>query len=145
MTCGLCQKLEATPTGGWVHRDGTWAVAVQDGYEAPGWIVLQTCRHVESTSALDDREVAGLGSMLRRLTAAIEAVVPDTERVYLVVFGETFPHWHVLLLPRITDIDRRGGRGDRASRQADRHRRGRRDCSVARRAVGVNVVLVGMP
>lgn len=100
--CELC-RLEASteePPGGWVLRTDLWSVCVAPGFEAPGWLFLQLRRHAEGPMGMDDAEAAELGPLVARVSAGIQAAT-GAERVYLLALGETFPHFHVLLLPRM--------------------------------------------
>ena len=49
---------------------------------------------------MNESEADELGDLLVRLTGAIEAVT-GAEKVYVVAYGELFPHWHLLLSPRL--------------------------------------------
>ncbi len=104
--CGLC-ALEAGggPAGGWVYQDQNWSVGVSDGMEVPGWLTGQIRRHAIGTAALNGAEQGSLGPLLTRLTAAITKVT-GAEKVYIVAFGEAFPHWHFLLMARGANVER---------------------------------------
>jgi len=73
---------------------------VADGFEVPGWVFLETRRHTEGPMGMDEAEADELGSLLARLTGAIEEVT-GAEKVYVVAYGELFPHFHLLLHPRL--------------------------------------------
>jgi hypothetical protein len=45
-------------------------------------------------------EADELGLNLAQLTGAIQAVT-DAEKVYVLAYGERFPHFHLVLLPRL--------------------------------------------
>lgn len=100
--CVICEResSDEEPPGGWVLRTDLWSACVAEGWEAPGWLFLELRRHVDGPMGMDDTEAAELGVLLTRLTAAIQAVT-DAERVYLIAYGETFPHFHMLLMPRL--------------------------------------------
>ena len=101
-TCELChqESSEQEPPGGWVVRTDLWSAGVGPGFEVPGWLFLQLRRHAEGPMGMDDAEAAELGPLVSRLTAGIQAAT-GAERVYMVAFGELFPHFHVLLAPRM--------------------------------------------
>ena len=103
--CHLCD-LEAGkgPQGGWVFQDESWSVGIADGMEVPGWLTGQIRRHAVGTAALNAAEQASLGPLLGRLTGAITEVT-GAEKVYVVAFGEAFPHWHFLLMARTSEVD----------------------------------------
>ena len=103
--CGLCtlEKIGG-PEGGWVFQDENWSVHVHEGMEVPGWLTGQIRRHAVGAAALNQREQATLGPLVARLSAAITRVT-GVEKVYLVAFGEAFPHWHFLLMARDSRVD----------------------------------------
>lgn len=100
--CQICQRETAPeePLGGWVLRTERWSACVADGFEVPGWLFLELRRHAEGPMALSPEEASELGPLLVDLSAAIEAAT-DAERVYVLAFGELFPHFHLLLAPRL--------------------------------------------
>ena len=103
--CELC-SLEAGggPEGGWVYQDDNWSVGMSKGLEVPGWLTGQIRRHAVGTAALSQPEQDSLGPLLTRLTAAITHVTA-AEKVYIVAFGEAFPHWHFLLMARGAEVE----------------------------------------
>jgi diadenosine tetraphosphate (Ap4A) HIT family hydrolase len=100
--CQICARetADTEPPGGWVLRSDHWSACVAEGYEAPGWLFLQTRRHVEGPMGMDSEEAGELGLAIAHLTGAIEAVT-DAEKVYVLAYGERFPHFHVVLVPRM--------------------------------------------
>jgi diadenosine tetraphosphate (Ap4A) HIT family hydrolase len=93
-----------------VFRDHLWAAEVVPGYEVPGWFVLRVRRHAERFGGLKDEELASFAFRARDLVAAVSHVT-DAPATYLMMFGENFPHFHVLIAARGADIaeDRRTG------------------------------------
>ncbi len=104
-SCDLC-ALEAAggPEAGWVYQDQNWSVGMAKGMDVPGWLTGQIRRHAVGTDALNQAEQASLGPLLSKLTAAITKVT-NAEKVYLVAFGEAFPHWHFLLQARGAEVE----------------------------------------
>jgi hypothetical protein len=102
--CTLCgwERDDAPPCGEWIHRDRLWSVSVFPGYEVPGWLALQLRRHAEGPAGMNDEEAASLGPMISDLSKAIVETLPGS-KVYIVAFGEVYPHFHVLLAPRTID------------------------------------------
>lgn len=100
--CEICSREagDEPSLGGWVLRTDLWSACVAEGFEAPGWLFLELRRHAEGPMAMDDEESAELGPLLQRLSGAIEKVT-GAARVYVLAFGELFPHFHVLLAPRL--------------------------------------------
>lgn len=101
-TCPLCARelSHDEPPGAWVLRSGLWSAGVMEGFEVPGWLFLQLRRHAEGPMAMATDEAAELGGLLVELTGAIQAVT-GAEKVYVVAYGEAFPHFHLLLHPRM--------------------------------------------
>jgi hypothetical protein len=81
-------------------RTEWWSACISDGFEVPGWVFLETRRHTEGPMGMNEAEAEELGGLLVRLTGAIEAAT-GAEKVYIVAYGELFPHFHVLLSPRL--------------------------------------------
>lgn len=77
----------------------------------PGWLVVAPRRHVEQWDALDARELAELGPLVSRVAAALRACTP-TAKVYVSVFAEVLPHFHVHVVARPPELadDERGAR-----------------------------------
>jgi diadenosine tetraphosphate (Ap4A) HIT family hydrolase len=100
--CELCarESSDQEPPGGWVLRTEHWSACIAPGFEVPGWLFLELRRHAEGPMGMDDAEAAELGPLLSRLTAGIQAAT-GAEKVYLLALGEMFPHFHVLLMPRM--------------------------------------------
>ena len=100
--CQICERetSEDEPLGGWVLRTEHWSACVADGFEVPGWLFLELRRHAEGPMAMDGPEASELGPLLVQLTAGIERAT-QAEKVYVLAFGEMFPHFHLLLLPRM--------------------------------------------
>lgn len=100
--CEICSREEGDepPLGGWVVRTEGWSACVAPGFEAPGWLFLELRRHAEGPMAMDEDEAGELGPLIQRLSGAIGSVT-GAARVYVLAFGELFPHFHVLLAPRL--------------------------------------------
>jgi diadenosine tetraphosphate (Ap4A) HIT family hydrolase len=107
--CLPCDLEDADP-GDVVFRDQLWAAELAPGYEVPGWLFLRTRRHAERITALTSDELDSYGRRTRDLVDALGAVL-SVEVTYQLVFGESFPHFHALIVPRQADVpaDRRSG------------------------------------
>ena len=107
--CLLCATEDAEDSSV-VFRDELWGAEVVPGYEVPGWVILRTRRHAERITGLSDQELDSFGRRARDLVSAVSEVMaaPST---YLLVFGENYPHFHVLVAPRGDQVpdDRRAG------------------------------------
>ena len=101
--CSICAMVAREPAAGWTYADASWVAGVLPGLEVPGWIVLALRRHAAEASPLSEREGAGLGVAISRLSAALVEVT-DAERVYLQAYGEREPHWHLLLCARGPEV-----------------------------------------
>lgn len=77
----------------------------------PGWLVVAPVRHVEQWDALDATELRELGPFVGRVAEALRALTP-TARVYVSVFAEILPHFHVHVVARPPELpaDERGPR-----------------------------------
>ena len=100
--CLLCEMEQAAPSAV-VFRDELWAAEVAPGYEVPGWFFLRVRRHAERLTGLDDAELSALGHRARDLVAAVTEVT-GAPATYLMVFGENYPHFHVLVAARGEDV-----------------------------------------
>ena len=100
--CQICARelADTEPVGGWVLRTDLWSACVAEGYEAPGWLFLQTRRHVEGPMGMNGEEAGELGLNVAHLSGAIQGVT-GAEKVYVLAYGERFPHFHMVLLPRL--------------------------------------------
>jgi len=86
-------------------------VSGHPGLLVPGWLAVQTVRHVESLAELNDLEAAALGPTLRSVSDWL-MVATRADRSYQYALGETVRHVHVLVgVPLATDdANGRGGR-----------------------------------
>ena len=100
--CEICRREsgDEPALGGWVLRTDHWSACVAEGFEAPGWLFLELRRHAEGPMSMEAEEAAELGPLIPRLSSAVEEVT-GAARVDVLAFGELFPHFHVLLAPRL--------------------------------------------
>lgn len=82
-----------------VFRDDVWACEVTPGYEAPGWLILRARDHVVGWNGLSE---AALDTFARQAKRVVQAVTTATgaAATYVMTFGESYPHFHVLIVPR---------------------------------------------
>lgn len=120
LPCALEEAGEAAV----VFRDPLWAAEVAPGYDVPGWFILRARRHAERITGLDDDELSSLGGRTRDLVAAVTEAT-GAPATYLMVFGENYPHFHILVVARGAAVppELRGGnilrlRGEQADREA---------------------------
>jgi diadenosine tetraphosphate (Ap4A) HIT family hydrolase len=90
-----------------------WRVAHAFNSTLPGWLVLLPRRHVAAFTELAPEAAAELGTLVHRLSTALETVT-GCVKTYLMQFSEAegFSHLHLHLVPRSADhpADARGPR-----------------------------------
>ncbi len=106
-SCEVCAAFAGQ--GSWrdllVHEDELVVLAhvppsndeAEDAYA--GHLLLLPKRHVESPATLLDAEAERLGLWMAWGTRLLESEV-RAEHVYVVRFGDSWPHLHIHLLPR---------------------------------------------
>ncbi len=84
-----------------VYLSQHWRVAHAFDVAIPGWLVLLPQRHVTALDELTADEAAGLGRLLRALTAALREVT-GCLKTYVALFAEAegFAHVHFHVIPR---------------------------------------------
>jgi diadenosine tetraphosphate (Ap4A) HIT family hydrolase len=93
-------------------RLGLFAVHPRlDPSPVPGWLVVAPRRHVEQWDALHPRELRDLAPLVARVAAALRAETP-TAKVYVSVFAEVLPHFHLHVVARPPElgVDEQGAR-----------------------------------
>lgn len=95
----------AAEVASWEH----WILTVFPGFDVPGWYFLQSRRHVTQLDELDAGEQMSLGPALSSAVGSIRSSLP-CDKVYVQRFGESYPHWHMLLcaVPDGLPADARG-------------------------------------
>lgn len=111
-SCGICQlgAGETPVPGGVVYEDDLWLIRhAPPPYGVPGWMTLQSQRHVPGIAHFDDAEAACFGTALRHFERVLEEVT-GAVRIYTVSMNESFPHFHAHLVPRYAQMpqDARG-------------------------------------
>ncbi|MCS5691526.1 diadenosine tetraphosphate hydrolase [Cyanobium sp. FGCU-6] len=99
--CGVC-RIHAGAAGAeqQIHRGGVWLLRHHPlPAPLPGWLVLDSLRHVGGAIDFDATECADLGPMLQRSSALVRDLT-GCERVYAIAFGEGARHFHLHLIPR---------------------------------------------
>ena len=112
-----CPECRATSPGASVRGAPSLRIAsftVHPKLESPavpGWLVVAPARHVEQWDALDARELRELAPLVARVSAALRAETP-TAKVYVSVFAEVLPHFHLHVVARPPELppDERGPR-----------------------------------
>lgn len=99
--CGVC-RIHAGGAGSelWIHRSEPWLLRHHpQPAPLPGWLVLDSLRHVGGPADFDPAECAALGPALQRASALVRELT-GCERVYAIAFGEGARHFHLHLIPR---------------------------------------------
>lgn len=107
--CLICE-LENSDESDVVFRDDLWAAEIVPTYDVPGWFFLRARRHAERITGLNEEEQETFGRRARDMVAAVTRAT-GAEATYMLMFGEAFPHFHVLITARTADVpaDRRAG------------------------------------
>jgi diadenosine tetraphosphate (Ap4A) HIT family hydrolase len=100
-SCGVCRiHAGAAGAGLQIHRGAVWLLRHHPlPAPLPGWLVLDSLRHVGGPIDFDAEDCAGLGPMLQRCSALVRDLT-GCERVYAIAFGEGARHFHLHLIPR---------------------------------------------
>ena len=122
-SCPECAIARAgsPPGGARVLRRGAFVVHLRpEPSPVPGWLVVAPIRHVEQIDALTPDEQRELGPLLTEVAAAVRAETP-CEKVYVSVFAELLPHFHVHVIARPPGLpeEERGPRLFASARRAD--------------------------
>jgi diadenosine tetraphosphate (Ap4A) HIT family hydrolase len=107
--CLICATENADESA-IVFRDEQWACEVVEGYEVPGWYFLRARRHALGWLELDDAELESFGRHARDTVEAVGLAL-GARATYIVNFGESYPHFHCLVMARGDDVpaESRGG------------------------------------
>ena len=92
-----CHICELAAGGSAIWSDEHWVVCPASA--GVGCFLVMSRRHAVGVWSLNDAEAAGYGPLLKRLGTAIRELCP-AERVYIVTYGEGFPHFHAAVMPR---------------------------------------------
>ncbi len=105
MACDNNARVDDLPPRERVAIDEHWRVAHSFDSALAGWLVVLPRRHVTALHELTDEEVAPLGPLLHRLSAALVEAL-GCEKAYLMFFAEKegFSHLHVHVVPRMADF-----------------------------------------
>jgi diadenosine tetraphosphate (Ap4A) HIT family hydrolase len=100
--CLICD-MESAGEDVIVFRDNLWACEVGPGSEVPGWLVLRSRRHAIGMPALTSAELQSFGPRARDAVAALSEAT-GSAATYILSFGETYPHFHALIIARGADV-----------------------------------------
>lgn len=101
-SCAMNAQLDSLSAREAILVEGVWRVAHAFDSALAGWLVVVPLRHVGALDELTAAEVAPLGSLLRRLSAALREVTGATKS-YFMFFAEAegFAHLHIHVVPRM--------------------------------------------
>ncbi len=101
--CALCDWIAGEPPGGWLLEGPHFVLGIAPDFEVPGWYFLAMRRHGEGPMSMNPEEAAAYGPLLVQVTQAVRDAM-GAERVYVVAYGELYPHWHCLISARTPDV-----------------------------------------
>lgn len=103
--CGICRLHDAIAAGGdeaelLIWRQGPWLLRHHPlPAPLPGWLLLDSARHLGGPADFEPAEAAAFGPMLQRASALVRQL-SGCDRVYAIAFGEGARHLHMHLIPR---------------------------------------------
>ncbi len=103
--CGICRLHDAIAAGAaeaelLIRRQGDWLLRHHPlPAPLPGWLLLDSVRHLGGPADFEPEEALAFGPMLQRASALVRQL-SGCERVYAIAFGEGARHLHVHLIPR---------------------------------------------
>ena len=96
-SCGICR---GNASGNALFENDLWLIRrMPPGIGVPGWLMLNSQRHVPGVAHFDDEEAANFGPALRHFERVLEEV-SGALRIYTAAMGESFPHFHAHMVPR---------------------------------------------
>jgi diadenosine tetraphosphate (Ap4A) HIT family hydrolase len=99
--CGICRLVKAASADSILFENALWHVrAINPPTGVPGWMMLITRRHVSGPAEFDEREVVSFGPTLRHLQRVLLEVT-GALRIYTAAMGESSPHFHAHMVPRL--------------------------------------------
>ena len=104
--CAVCSQNsgEREVPGGILYADDRWVVLpAPPPYGVPGWMTLQTRRHVAGPAQFNHAEAASFGPVLCYLERVLEEIT-GALRIYTAAMGESFPHFHCRMVPRYVSM-----------------------------------------
>jgi diadenosine tetraphosphate (Ap4A) HIT family hydrolase len=105
-TCGICKANsgEVPIPGGIIFENDLWLVRhLTPGRGVPGWMMVQSQRHVAGISGFNDAEAANFGPAFRHLQKVLQDVT-GALRIYTASMNESSPHFHCHLVPRYVQM-----------------------------------------
>lgn len=100
--CFICKaSMDASSVpGGGIYENDLWLVRhLMPGRGLPGWMMIQTQRHVAGIAFFNDAEALSFGPTFRHLQKMLMEVT-GALRIYTASMNESAPHFHCHLVPR---------------------------------------------
>lgn len=101
-SCAICKTNSGDfpIPGGVVFENDLWLVRhLMPGRGVPGWMMVQSQRHVAGIAAFNDEEAANFGPAFRHFERVLEEVT-GALRIYTASMNESAAHFHCHLVPR---------------------------------------------
>jgi diadenosine tetraphosphate (Ap4A) HIT family hydrolase len=99
--CAVCASLEGPGRLEPVYEDALWHVRPAPSPPGvPGWMMMVSRRHVAGPAHFNDDEARSFGPSLRHFERVLEQVT-GALRIYTAAMGESSPHFHAHLVPRL--------------------------------------------
>ena len=108
LPCGICRLHDAITAGAveadlLIWRQGPWLLRHHPlPAPLPGWLLLDSARHLGGPADFEPDEAAAFGPTLQRASVLVRQL-SGCDRVYAIAFGEGARHLHVHLIPRHGD------------------------------------------
>lgn len=100
--CAICAvHHDASSRGRYeIARGRLWLLRHHpDPAPLPGWLLLDSCRHLAGPADFTTLEAQAWGPAVRWASALVRELTA-CDRVYAIAFGEGAPHLHLHLIPR---------------------------------------------
>lgn len=81
-----------------VWSDDLWRLTTARVTEVAGFSYLESRRHISDLTELDGDEARTFGATMAKVSAALKQVT-GADLVYVYIFGDSIPHFHVHLAP----------------------------------------------
>lgn len=100
--CRMCTRLAADEQP--VFENDLWHVRpISAPCAVPGWMLLVARRHVAGPAQFDAREAQSFGPMWCHLQRVLLEVT-GALRIYTAALGESLPHFHGHMVPRLAQM-----------------------------------------
>jgi diadenosine tetraphosphate (Ap4A) HIT family hydrolase len=102
--CAVCASLSGPSRMEPAYEDALWHVrpaASPPG--VPGWMMMISRRHVPGPAHFNEDEARSFGVALRHFERVLEQVT-GALRVYTAAMGESSPHFHAHMVPRLATM-----------------------------------------